>query len=135
MSDQWPEQLDAFRTSDLKLFVHQSSAEDWQRRLDGAARATMRLQHGASLHAALMEGDLISKAEHYPELAEVFAETKLVIRHWQCRDEAGYQPISVNADGSIFVHGHAGSWSGPYGADCSPSDVISYWERTKGAKR
>jgi hypothetical protein len=132
MSEAWPQRLDAFQTSDRQLFTNHGSAESWQRRLDGAARATTLLRQGASLLAAMVEGGLC-KAEHYPELAEVYAETKLIISHWQCRDEAGYQPVNVNADGLIFVHGHAGAWSGPYGADCSPSEVVRYWERTKGA--
>jgi len=67
----------------------------------------------------------------YPELDEVFASTKLVIEHWQCRDQAGYQTREVSPSGDVFVSGDAGSWSGPYGSVCSPSEVARYWLDTK----
>lgn len=34
--------------------------------------------------------------------------------------------IRANPDGTFFVHGDAGSWSGPYGADVDVKDLIRY---------
>lgn len=126
----WPIPTPAFETSDGNLYRSLQIAEDHQRRIDGAIKATAMLEAGTSLGLALRSNDFISAAS-YPELDEVFASTKLVIPHWQCRDQPGYRPVRVTLDGEVFVHGHAGSWSGPYGARCRPKDVVRYWLDTK----
>ena len=71
----------------------------------------------------------------YHGLAEVTKDTKLIISHWQCRDQPGYQPRHVDSDGMVYVSGDAGSWSGPYGSKCSPQDVARYWLDTKAKTR
>lgn len=132
VSEKWPREVVSYETADGKLHMSKTYADYWQGRLDGAARATTLLRQGASLYASLVEGGFLPVGI-YLELDEVFASTKLVISHWQCRDEAGYQPRSIDADGGIWVGGHAGSWSGPYGATCSAVDVARYWATTKAS--
>lgn len=127
---EWPKTVTSFETSDRKLHTSESSARWWQSRLEGAELATSMLEKGASLGHALREGGFLL-AGSYPSLDEVFTTTELIIEHWQCRSQPGYRPCSINAEGGIFVHGHAGSWSGPYGATCSASDVECYWLGTK----
>lgn len=122
--------IETFETTDGRLHRSRSSAEYHQTRIDNTARANDLLVKGASLGVALRESNLVP-AECYPELDEVFTTTKLVISHWQCRDEPGYSVAHVEDDGGIYVFGHAGSWSGSYGAVCSLMDVSRYWIETK----
>ena len=126
----WPKTVTSYQTSDNQLHPTESSARWWQSRLEGAALATRMLEEGRSLGASLREGGFLP-ADICPSLDEVFTTTKLVISHWQCRDEPGYAPAYITPDGGIFVHGHAGSWSGPYGANCSATEVERYWLDTK----
>lgn len=126
----WPHAVEAYETSDGDFHRHRDTAEMRQRNIDGAKLATDLLEGGASLGEAMRRGGFLLEGSH-PELDEVYASTKLVISHWQCRDEAGYQPRRVTKDGEVFVFGHAGSWSGPYGANCSVRDVVYYWLDTK----
>ena len=64
-------------------------------------------------------------------LEHVTKDTKLVISHWQCRDEAGYQPIRfLKGLVGMFVCGYAGSWSGSYGSDVKLSDLVRYARAT-----
>jgi hypothetical protein len=126
----WPRELTAYETSDRQLFQFRDVAEHHQRQLDGAAHATALLESGASLGEALRQGGFLRGCV-MPELDEVFATTKLVIEHWQCRSQPGYQPRRVTCDGEVFVHGDAGSWSGSYGSICTASDVVRYWRDTK----
>jgi len=131
----WPVELTAYQTSDGQLHASKSWAEHWQDRLDSSARATEMLVSGESLGRALRENGFIFDHESYAPLYEVFSSTKLAIPHWQLRDEPGYSPVTIKPDGSIYVYGNVGSWSGSYGDDCSPADIVRYWEQTKAASR
>lgn len=130
MGSLFPHAIEVYECSDGTFRRSREAAEYHQGRIDNAKRATDMLDAGKSLGAALREVGFIP-VDYLPALDEVFASTKLVISHWQCRDEPGYQPICVHSDGTVFVHGHAGSWSGPYGADCSVADIDFFWRRTK----
>ena len=126
----WPRSIEAFETSDREIHRSRSAAEWHQQRLDGCTTANRMLDDGASVGASLRAGGLLPDGV-YPELDEVFASTKLVISHWQCRDQSGYQPTRITSDGGVYVFGDAGSWSGPYGAVCSPQDLVRYFVDTK----
>lgn len=96
--EQWPRRVEAFLTSDRELFQSQAQAEDHQRNIDGAKRATAMLETGSSIGAALRSvGFLLTGA--LPELDEVFATTELVIEHWQCRIQPGYRTVRVDNQG------------------------------------
>lgn len=126
----WPKEIVSYQTSDLELHRSKSAAEYHQRRIDGSALATKMLDEGASVGAAMRAGELLPDG-CYPELDEVFASTKLIISHWQCRDTPGYSPVRFEIDGGIFVFGDAGSWSGPWGSVVSCQDLVRYWLDTK----
>jgi len=130
MSDRWPRELGVFETSDSALFRNRSAAEHWQLCIDGAHRATGLLEGGSSVGAAMRAGGLLREGT-YPELDEVFASTKLIIEHWQCRDQPGYQPREIRPNGDVYVGGDAGSWAGSYGSTCTPGEVVRYWLDTK----
>lgn len=128
---EFPKQVTVFETSDRTLHRTREFAEDHQRRIEGAKRATAMLEQGASLGTALRENGFLHPAAPLPELDEVGIGTKLIISHWQCRDEPGYTAREVDPRGMVFVYGHAGSWSGPFGEWITPSDVAHYWRETK----
>lgn len=128
-----PERIDAYRTTDGKVHLLLSVAEDWQERLNGSVISNRLFYAGSSLGESLRFSGLLSSevSDRMPELDEITRDTKLIISHWQCRDTPGYQPIRVTAGGSVFVHGDAGSWSGPYGNLCALHEVAKYWVDTK----
>jgi hypothetical protein len=125
---EWPLTVEAFLTSDRELHRTRAVAEDHQRRLDGATLANRMLEEGASLGAALRAGGFILDGS-FPELDGVTKETKLVIEHWQCSSKPGYQPREIDYRGRVRCWGDVGSWSGPWGSWCEPSDVARYAAR------
>jgi hypothetical protein len=126
----YPRALEVFETSDGDLHRSRAAADFHQKRIDGSVLATRMLDEGKSVGEALRAGGFLPDG-CYPALDEIFQSTRLAIPHWQCRDEPGYQPWRINSNGEVFVHGHAGSWSGAYGNDCSPQDVERYWLQMK----
>lgn len=134
VTTEWPKSVTSYQTSDRELHDSKTYAEYRQRQIDGAVKATEMLRSGASLGAALRTGGFLPDGAH-AALDEVTQDTKLIIEHWQCRSEPGYRPYEITKNGGVFVHGHAGSWSGPYGNVCSPQDVERYWIDTKNKTR
>lgn len=128
-----PRQIFAWETTDGKVHTVLDLAEEWQTKLDGAATANQMLQDGWSLLDSLVGGGLLSQvsADRMPELGEVTKDTKLIIEHWQCRDDPGYQPQRITPEGYVYVHGDAGSWSGSYGTNLPPGEIARYWADTK----
>lgn len=122
--------IETFETTDGQLHRSRTSAEYHQTRIDNTAKANELLIKGESLGAAMRAAKLVP-ADCYHELDELFTTTKLVISHWQCRDEAGYSVVRVEDDGGIYVFGNAGSWRGSYGSVCSLTEVSRYWIETK----
>lgn len=133
-NSEWPKVVEAFLTSDRELHRTRATAEDHQRRLDGAALANKMLEDGASVGAALRAGGFILEGI-FPELDTVTKDTKLVIEHWQCRDQPGYQPREIDYRGRVRCWGDAGCWSGPYGSWCEPSDVVRYVQQMTERER
>lgn len=129
----WPLRVDAYKTSDGRVHMLCSAAEDWQGRLNSAVISNRLFYAGVSLGESLRFSGLLSGevSARMPELDEITRDTRLIISHWQCRDMPGYQPIRVTASGGVFVHGDAGSWSGTYGEICAAHDVAKYWVDTK----
>jgi len=126
MIDTWPHEIQAFETSDGNIYRSLDIAQAHQKRIDGAVIATKALRDGQSLGASMRAGGFLAVGI-LPELDSIFASTKLVISHWQCRDQPGYSPIDVRPDGLVRVFGDAGSWSGPYGNWCSLHEIAEYW--------
>jgi len=129
-TETWPKIIESYQTSDRELFTSRAVAEHHQERLDGAALATKMLDEGKSLGESLRAARFLPEGV-LPELDEVTKDTKLVIEHWQCRSQPGYSPRAVRHTGEIWTFGDAGSWSGPWGSHCSPTDIANYWLDTK----
>lgn len=146
MTKTYPQRIEGWRTSDGRVHINESSARWWQGQIESAAALTASLESGADLASACAAVGWFQglTEEDRMTLAHVTRETKLVISHlasilaitstagsqmlsgWQCRDQPGYQVIRANPDGTFFVHGDAGSWSGPYGSNVDIKDVIRY---------
>lgn len=126
----FPCAVEMYETSDGKLHDRRSKAESHEKRIAAVAEANRLFVAGASLTGAMREAGLLPDGICL-DLDEVFTTTELVIRHWQCRDNPGYRPCSILIDGGVYVHGHAGSWSGPYGSACTLQDLSRYWRDTK----
>ena len=102
--------------------------------------ANKRIQEGASLYevAEILDewGYFSSRgiAEDNPDLFKAITkDTKFVVRHWQCRDEAGYQPCEVKNE-RVMLYGDAGCWRGPYGNWVSFKDIVRYASQTPSLK-
>lgn len=100
------------------------------RRVEGA---NVLLQSGASLAECLTVAGHPPHESQRAALEQITKDTALIISYWQCRDQPGYKPCRIELQGRIFVHGDAGSWSGPYGGTMSPRRLIGYWENTTRA--
>lgn len=123
-NSEWPKVVEAFLTSDRELHRTRATAEDHQRRLDGAALANKMLEDGASVGAALRAGGFILEGS-FPELDTVTKDTKLVIE----------QPREIDYRGRVRCWGDAGSWSGSYGSWCEPSDIVRYVQQRAERER
>lgn len=109
---EYPRKVDRWQTSDGELFYSEESAEFSERDIRQMKSNNVALSEGKCIAEILRS----SGRTEIPEVLErVTKDTKLIIPHWQCRDEPGYKPQEFDKTGRIFVHGHAGSWSGPYG--------------------
>lgn len=132
----WPRAVTRYETSDGKTFSIEGCAVDWQRAIVAARLATAALEQGEDLAEAyaLFYREAHGReapAEYLVGLAGITRRSQLVISYWQCRDTPGYRPNQFNPDGSIFVHGDAGSWSGPYGCDVDVRALIHYIADTR----
>lgn len=140
MADQteqtYPRAVTRYETSDGRIHYSESGAKDWERAINAARLATMALEGGSDLADAYalfcsLAHDWAPDEATRLALVGVTRKSQLVISYWQCRDTPGYRPCRFNPDGSIFVHGDAGSWSGPYGNDVEVRDLITYINDTK----
>lgn len=140
MADQteqtYPRAVTRYETSDGKTHGIELQAKAWERAINAAKLATLALEGGSDLADAYALFYSLAYEFSIDEgtraaLVGVTRKSKLVISYWQCSDKAGYQPWRINPDGSIYVHGDVGSWSGPYGGDVNPRDLIRYIEDTR----
>lgn len=132
----WPRAVTRYETSDGKVHRSECAATEWQRAIVAARLATAALEQGEFLAdaIALYYREAYGRdapAEYIARLAGVTHRSQLVISYWQCRDTAGYRPRRINPDGSIWVYGDAGSWSGPYGNDMTVRELADYVEDTR----
>lgn len=126
----WPKTITMYETSDGDLHRSVEQATFSQGRIEATRKAMAQFEAGASLRAALLSNNLI-RPDSYPELEDLVAKSELVIEHWQCRTQPGYRVVKLLKDGDVYVFGDAGSWSGPYGNQCTLRDVVRYWLDTK----
>jgi hypothetical protein len=106
------------------VFEYESSAEHHQENLNAAKLANEVFEKGGTVADGLRAAGFAGNID--PVLERVTAETQLVISHWQCRDTPGYKPCRFECGLSMYVGGHAGSWSGPYGNSVSICDLVQY---------
>lgn len=140
MADQteqaYPRAVTMFETSDGKKHSWELQAKAWERAINAAKLATLALEGGSdladacSLFYSLAYDFSIDEATR-AALVGVTRKSKLVIAYWQCSDKPGYRPVRFNPDGSVYVHGDVGCWTGPYGCDVNPRDLIRYIETTR----
>ena len=119
-----PVQVECWKTEDGKLFESQASAEHHQGTLNEAKIANEVFESGASVADSLRAVEFAGDID--PVLERVTKETQLVISHWQCQDTPGYKPVYFEPGLSMYVSGHAGSWSGPCGSSVGLQDLVRY---------
>lgn len=121
-----------YRCSDGEEYDSEDSANEHERFIDRVDEANRRYSDGCSLYTALEIAEFPHLRNIIPEsFKDVTHETKLVIEYWQCCVEPGYSPIRLTYDHMVFVHGDAGSWSGPYGRRMRIEDLQRYVEGPK----
>ena len=110
------EEVTAWRVGH-ELFADRRHAEDRVALRRRAQAANEALRAGKSILECVklyVRSPECYGGERYAILGEMTKDTKLVISYWQCRDTPGYCVCHFDEKG-IYVSGHAGSWSGPYG--------------------
>lgn len=112
-----------FETTDGKLHFSRASAEMRQEDIEQAKWASERLEEGWSI-AKIFKA--VGRSIPDEILNQVTKDSKLVVSHWQCRDEPGYQPRYFKPGMSIYAYGNAGSWLGPYGDTMTVADLVRY---------
>ena len=112
-----------FETTDGKSHFSRASAEIRQEDIEQAKWANERLEEGWSVAKILKA---LGRGIPDEILSQVTKDSKLVVRHWQCRDEPGYQPRYFEPGMCIYVYGNAGSWSGSYGNTMSIADLARH---------
>ena len=112
-----------FETTDGNSHFSRSSAEMVQKNIEEAKWASERLEEGWSV-ARILKG----VGRNVPDeiLDQVTKDSKLVVSHWQCCNEPGYQARYFEPGMSIYVYGNAGSWGGSYGGTMSVADLARY---------
>lgn len=104
--------------------------------IEAAQRHALQIVRTDSANAVLTSGGSVADALRAmgwtgtidPVLEKVTGATKLVISYWQCRDTPGYQVREFRPNGSLWVWGDAGSWSGSYGNEVTIYDLVRYAE-------
>lgn len=112
-----------FETTDGKSHFSRASAEMRQEDIEQAKWANARLDEGWSVAKILKA---VRRSVPDEILDQVTKDSKLVVSHWQCSDDPGYQPRYFKPGMSIYVYGYAGSWSGSYGNTMSAADLARY---------
>lgn len=118
------EQITKWRTSDGEEFYVLSSAQDHALDIERAYKANAILDEGGSVADALRA--MGAQYEINPILERVTKATRLVISHWQCREEPGYRIQRISPNRIFYIYGNAGSWSGAYGGNVGLNDLIRY---------
>jgi len=123
--DYIPIKIECWKAEDGKIFEQEDRAINYQKVIEQTRRANKVFENGVSVAEAMRIAGY--EYEIDPMLEHITKNTKLVISHWQCRDEPGYMPQYFE-DGlcSMFVYGYAGSWSGAYGNSVKLNDLIMY---------
>ena len=113
-----------WQTSDGKEHYSLDSAQYHARQMDATNKANAVLDSGGSVADALRAAEWQHGID--PIFERVTKATKLVISHWQCQDNPGYQVRYFRSDWKVWVWGNAGSWSGCYGNNVPLADLARY---------
>ncbi len=131
-------QVTRFQSDDGRLFLTEQEALHHEQRVTDAQTASMMFQEGCTLLEALQFACRVggyftqTLAPHESDvLSATFHTTGISIPHWQCRNEPGYHVERIEPDGSLFVWGNAGSWSGPYGNKVNVRELVQYIDQMK----
>ena len=122
-------QVIRYEARDGRLFSCEESCVSHERDLDNIDAANLILREGGSVSQALFVArgcDVPILPAWDAVLQTVTRETGISIPHWQCRDEAGYRVVRIESRDRVYVHGDAGSWSGPYGSSVQVGDLVRY---------
>lgn len=103
-------------------------AEHWARQIDKTEAFNEAFAVGATLGELL---PFIFERECPEILKGVRQRDGFTISHWQCRDEPGYLIWHINTDGTFYVGGHAGSWSGSYSGNVDLMSLARYAKETQ----
>ena len=117
------EEITCYKTSDGKLFEDKRFARLHQKDVDDLEKADMILNEGGSIADCLRA---FGVTEIEPVLEKVTKETKLVIRHWQCKNIPGYKVLFWESKTSLRVGGEVGAWSGYYSSTVNLCDLARY---------
>ena len=123
-----PKKIECFKTSDGDIFESLNSAELHQQEIEKAELADKLLQEGKSIADILKA--VKYNGEIDPTLNHVTKDTKLIISHWQCRDNPEYSPLWFESGMRLMVGGNAGSWSGPYRNYVTLHNLVRYAQIT-----
>jgi len=124
-----PAKVEAFQTSDGKVFMSLTYANMHQLNIESYELANGILEKGGSIADCLREAYCVKEVA--PILESVTKHSKLVIEHWQCKKTPGYSPIHFGLDGRVYVGGNAGSWSGSYSSWVNIGDLERYAEDSR----
>ena len=105
-------EVTSWKTSDGGIHSIQSWAAIHEQNLIRMRYANSLLENGASIGTIL---DAVGLYVPDEILYNVTKDSRLVIKHYQCRETPGYMPLGFNIHMDIRCFGDAGSWSGPYG--------------------
>lgn len=122
---------------DGKQFSKQDYCQEYEQFCECVNAANEMLENGATLYAVLAKANEMHSwwadnigTEEKVMLMRMNKDSKLAVPHWQCRSQPGYKFCRLNNDGTIFLFGDAGSWSGSYGNNVSVREFCGYAKDT-----
>lgn len=122
------EVVTGFRTSDGEIFHSKDVALFRAMQLRRVKLANEMLNEGKSIGEILdeVDGTVIDGI-----LYKITKDTKLVIEHWQCKDNPGYQIHMIDRHMRYHARGDVGSWSGLYGSSITIHELVRYARHKK----
>lgn len=123
---QAPTEIKSWKTADGELFNSLQSAEWHAKDCWHVEVANYLLAKGETIANCLREVGYLGTI--YPVFEKVNQHTKIAIPHWQCKDEAGYQPVRFLPGMQMYVAGDVGAWSGSYGSKMNLRELAAHAE-------
>jgi hypothetical protein len=124
-----------YEADDGEKFDNKESCERHEVLIARLINANECFKNGATLYRALeLLNDNMDNfsIEDKIILMKITKDTGISVPHWQCRDNQGYKPCSLNIDGKVYLFGDSGSWSGPYGEWVKINDLLRYFRNHNG---